>query len=291
MTIIHTEVRSNFSYSSHYLDRFPSRIAWQTRSSIVTALEDPRDRPLKYRLLTCNYEKEEWCDLPACPVCVERQQRSLIRATSKWLSSFLDEGKLPISWIEADLPDQRYRFRDLCKINLPALNRQIRSAYQQAGFLATFSGINILFVDNECTNTNSWKAVVSSVIVGHPHRDVMRVIRSMYPRQPSEPWRPSLYPWLDLNASEALESTIKPAFYREVTCKRHDGSTDTSIHRIWGRHLRPLAHHFAGSTMPSRYVLTGCRLTEDGIKPNRGVNQRLRHLAARHSRHSDRGTS
>jgi hypothetical protein len=70
--------------------------------------------------------------------------------------------------------------------------------------LVTFSGIKLLFVENECTNTIGWKAVVTSVIVGHRHGDVMRVIRSMYPRQLLGPWRPPLYPWDDLNASAAM---------------------------------------------------------------------------------------
>jgi hypothetical protein len=93
-------------------------------------------------------------------------------------------GELPVTWVEADLPGQRYRLGHLYLINLRSLNRQIQRQYRRAGFTLAFSGVQISLNDKISTKNRKfgeicnigkplWQARVRSVIVGLPMRDVI----------------------------------------------------------------------------------------------------------------------
>jgi hypothetical protein len=121
------------------------RDAQQARLNMLRALEgsqDPRDRSLKMQLDTCCCyscvpSMTQSYNLSLCSVCVERTQRALIAAVRSSLRTFLRADQLPISWIQADLPDQRYRRGDLHRIRLSSLHRRIQRQYPEAGFPLT----------------------------------------------------------------------------------------------------------------------------------------------------------
>jgi hypothetical protein len=198
----------------------------------------------------------------------------MIGATKR-LVLLSSEYELPVSAFQADLPDRRYELGDLFRLHLPSLNREIQGQYREAGFPLAFSGIRIRLVEDDCTKIGPfWQARLSSVIVGLPKRAVMRAVRNLYPRQ-------SLERLHSIQAGQALKSTIEPEFFREITYKKANGSTGSRIHQLEQRQLRELTVCLARSTMPDRYVLTGCCLNDNGIELNRGVEARLEKLATR----------
>jgi hypothetical protein len=276
MTVIYAKVDN-----SVYLRRLGTRVsaeARETHQGMIAALTDPRERSFRQKLTACGSDRGEWCNLPMCPICVERTQRSLTKVAAKCLLTVFSVCELPIVAIQADLPGQRYKGGDLCDINLPSLNQQIQEQYTEAGFPLAFSGVGISLIEDDCAETEFWQADVCSVIVGLPKRDVMRAIKRFYPQQ-------LLVRSPDLDLVKALQSTIEPQFFRQFS-KHDDGSQGTRRDRLWGRELRRAAHCFIWHKMSVRYVLTGCRLTDEGIKLNSGVRRRLEELADRGRRGS-----
>jgi hypothetical protein len=214
-----------------------------------------------------------------CSVCIERTRRTLISAVTSLLRRRFRDGELSASWVEVDVPDQRYQRCDLYRIDLPSLNRQIQQQYAKVGFPLAFSSVNILCIQkyrmknkrfgDECNEGEPfWQARICSVIVGPPRRDVISAIRTLYPRQSFEEWR-------HLDVEEALRSTIKTGFFEEWINKDNNR---TIIEPLFNGDCE-LAYCFGRHNMSVRYVLTGCRLTDGEIELNKGVERRLKQLA------------
>jgi hypothetical protein len=283
MTIKYAKVRYSEQFGlSPYVDDGRTRVsaeAKETRRAMIAALSDRRDGGYKQKLAACGPNRKSWCNLSMCPCCVERAQRWLTKGAAECLLTIFSEHEVPIIAIQADLPDQRYERLDLCDIDLPALNQQIQRQYAEAGISLAFSGVRVSLIEYEYAGTEFWAADVRSVIVGLPKRDVIQAIKSFYPRQPVEKWR-------DLDAEQALQSTIEPGFFRERTVKKDDGCRVTRSDELWGTELRRVAYCFARYGMAARYVLTGCHVIDDGLELNRGVKKRLKASADRRRRGS-----
>ena len=249
MTIKYPTVRYSEQFGlSAYVEDGRTRVsaeAKETRRRMIAALSDRRYGWYKQKLAACGPNRKSWCKLSMCPCCVERAQRWLTKAAAECLLTFFSEREVPIIAIQADLPDQRYERLDLCDIDLPALNQQIQRQYAEAGISLAFSGVRVSLIEDEHADTEFWAAGVCSVIVGLPKRDVIQAIKSFYPRQPVERWR-------DLDAEQALQSTIEPGFFREITPKNDDGCKVTRSDELWGTELRRIAYCFARYRMAAR---------------------------------------
>jgi hypothetical protein len=283
MTIKYAKVRYSERFGlSAYVDdgRTPvSAEAKETRRRMIAALSDRRDRGYKQKLAACGPNRESWCNLSMCSCCVERAQRWLTTGAAECPLTIFSEHEVPIIAIQADLPVQRYERLDLCDIDLPALNQQIQRQYAEAGISLAFSGVRVSLIEDKYADTEFWAADVRSVIVGLPKRNVIQAIKSFYPRQPVEKWR-------DLDAEQALQSTIESGFFQEITFKNDDGCRVTRSDQLWGTELRRVAYCFARYRMAARYVLTGCHVIDDGLELNRGVKKRLQASADKRRRGS-----
>jgi hypothetical protein len=266
--------------------------AEQARHAMLRALrdsQDPRLRSLEKQLdACCRYsilpKMRKSYNLPLCSVCIERTRRTLITAVTSLLHRLFRDGELSITWVEVDLPDQRYRRGDLYRLDLSSLNRQIQQQYAKVGFPLTFSSVNISFIqkfrmknkrfgDNCNEGEPFWQARVCSVIIGLPRRDVISAIRNLYPRQSFEKRR-------HLDAEEGLRSTIKTGFFEEWINKDNNSSIITPMYGLLDAELRELAYCFGGYNMSVLYPLTGCRLTDGDVELNKGIEKRLKQLAA-----------
>ena len=134
-------------------------------------------------------------------------------------------------------------------------------------------------IEDKYTDTEFWAADVRSVIVGLAKRDVIQAIKSFCPQQPVKKWRA-------LDPEQALQSTIEPGFFREITSKNDDGCRVTRSDQLWGTELCRVAYCFARYRMAARYVLTGCHVIDDGLELNLGVKKRLKASADRRRRGS-----
>jgi hypothetical protein len=149
------------------------------------------------------------------------------------------------------------------------------------GFPLAISGVQIWASEDDRTGTDIWEAGVCSVIVALPKREVLKRIRVLYPQQSLQRWRH------DLDVEEALWSTMRTGYFRQITRERADGSKITRPGGLAGSELRRLWNWFGQYKMTERYELTGCRLTDGEIKFNPGVEERLKKLNVRrrHRRH------
>jgi hypothetical protein len=168
--------------------------AQEARRAMIAALTQRGDSWYEQKPVACDGTAAQSCNLPMCPVCVERTLRSWIKDAAWLLLTLRDESQVPIIAVQHDLPGERYD--NLFDINLRSLNRRIGRDYAQAGFPLTFSGIQLSFSYDD-TMHQVWQAGACSVIVGLPKRDVLRAIKRLYPD-------PSLDRWRKLDAEEAL---------------------------------------------------------------------------------------
>jgi hypothetical protein len=76
---------------------------------------------------------------------------------------------------------------------------------------------------------------------------------------------------------------MRTGYFRQTTHERADGSKVNRPGGLAGSELRRLWHWFGRYKMTERYQLTGCRLTDDEIEFNPGVEGRLKKLSARRS--------
>jgi hypothetical protein len=254
-------------------------VSAQTRAAgrgMIAALTQRGDSWYKQKLAACGGDVAQSCNLPMCPVCVERTLKSLIKEAVWLLLTVCDGGQVPIIVVQHDLPGKRYERDDLFDISLPSLNQSIRRQYRQAGFPLAFSGVQLSCIDDGSMETEVWQAGVCSVIVGLPKRDVLAAIKRLCPDPSPERWR-------ELDAGEALLSTIDPGWYREITQKEANGSMDKRIDLLPRSQLRRLGYCLNHHKITDRYALTGCRLSDDGLDLKSGVQERLKKSAARPS--------
>src|SRR5258707_10699723 len=160
------------AYSPWSIDR-PEQIRAKMRNrkrAIVRSLrlgQADGDRKLAEKLAACRYRPGKRCYQPMCPSCVEGLRHSFIPEAATRIIPFIRKFNLPISWLCADLPGQRYQLGDLSMIELASLNRRVRRHYLHAGFPLVFSGIQLIIVEDRSTRARPfWQARVCSVIVG-----------------------------------------------------------------------------------------------------------------------------
>lgn len=244
--------------------------AQEARRGMIAALTQRGDSWYEQKLVACDGNAAQSCNLPMCPVCAERTLKSLIKDAAWLLLTLCDECQVPIIAVQHDLPGERYD--NLFDINLGSLNCSIERNYEQARFPLTFSGIQLSFSYDDSMH-QVWQAGACSVIVGLPKRDVLGAIKRLYPD-------PSIDRWRKLDAEEALLSTIEPGWYHEIARQNANGSTDTRIDLLRGPELRRLGYCLHRYKITDRYALTGCRLTDDGLDLKSGVRERLKKLTA-----------
>ena len=141
-----------------------------------------------------------------------------------------------------------------------------------------FSGVQIYLIEDESTEPEPyWQPGVSSVIVGVPRRDAVHAMKTWFPQQLLTRWR-------DLEPGAALQSTIEPGFFCEITSKIDASPTAARTYRLSGPELRRVASCFAQYGMAARYVLTGCHVIGDSLELDPGVKKRLKASADRRRR-------
>jgi hypothetical protein len=232
----------------------------EKKATMVRALKRGRtaaDRKLGEKLAACLdcWSAWDWCHQPMCPLCVERLRKSFILEGAACVAALMQQRKLPISWLQADLPGQRFQLGDLRKIDVPSIYRCVERQYLHAGFRLVFSGIDLI-VDGRTKAKPFWQARINSVVVGPRTKDLIRSMSDFYPQST----------WCELSRQdlgEALFSTIEPVFYQEAA---HGPSEDLQPPQI-----RELAHCLARYDMSVRYNLIGCYRDKGWIKPYRDV--------------------
>jgi hypothetical protein len=88
----------------------------------------------------------------------------------------------------------------------------------------------------------------------------------------------------NVEAEQAFRATIEPWFCREIIYKKDDGCIASRFDRLRRPRLRELLYRFAALGMSVRYALTGCRLIDDCLELEAGVEAQFEKFAARRGR-------
>jgi hypothetical protein len=154
----------------------------------------------------------------------------------------------------------------LDQIDLPSINQRLQRQYQDVGFMLIVAATDVsLIEDSSRRGRPVWQAGVFGIALGLPvGRLPKQAVKRLDPGQKPMPF--SVY------LPEPLRVAFKPELRREFGKGHRE-------HRLQALHMRELARFLARYDMPDRYVLSGCRLRDDRIQLNLGVQELLKESA------------
>ena len=150
----------------------------ETKELIVDSLRRKTasiDFRFRSRLARCG-DTVNVCNLPMCPLCVDRLARLLVFEMTRSLLGLREFGQIPMSWLSADLSDVRVPIGELSRLDLLHLNRRISRRYDRVGFPLTFSSVRLVVIAGTRKRKPMWQARVDSLIIGALHRRVEHLL-------------------------------------------------------------------------------------------------------------------
>jgi hypothetical protein len=261
-------------------------LAKHTRKVAQALLDSKRrrDRQMCDSLYSC-FGGVKQCNLPLCPLCVQRLRISLALGVRECFGRRLLNPKWSMSFFEADLPGGSRPIGHLNRINLRQINHLIKEQLKALRLPLVLAGLNISLIQNGLAKTSFWQARVSGVVVGLSARRAQKVLKELYPEDRWEQY-PEGYPGYALE--EALGKIVWPEYVRQVErlypwrgAGTKLGFATMTVHLpLHPPQMRELAEWLGQYEMSARYALIGCRRNKDRIELKTGVKERLEELAA-----------
>jgi hypothetical protein len=247
------------------IDEINEGLAKHTRKVAQALLDSKcrRNRQMCDSLYSCLGGVKQ-CNLPLCPLCVQRLRISLALGVREYLGQLLLNPKLSMSVFAADVPGGSRPIGHLNRINLRQINHVIKEQLKALRLPLVLAGVNVSLIENGLAKTSFWQAHVSGVVVGLSARRARKVLKELYP---GDRWAqyPEGYPGYTL--PQALGETVWPDYIRQV--ERLDpwwgadgeiGFATRTVHlALHPPQMRELAEWLAQYEMSARYALIGCR--------------------------------